>query len=260
METPMMANDGAPTVRARTIGLISHEITHTYFPFIMGTNERKYAWMDEGWATFMPKEIIAGFEPEYDYWARIVQRYENAAGKEAEIAPIIPSYLNTGAYGRIAFYNRPASAYKELEKLLGRKMFKKALLAYMKRWNGKHPLPWDFFFTFNDVTGKNLDWFWKPWFLEAGYPDLKIEEVNTGQGNVNVKVKKLGNIPTRVKVTLVFDDSTTSVKTLKADVWKNGEKFANVKFSVNKKVKKVLLGDAHIPDVNRKNNVYIVND
>ncbi len=256
METPMMANDGAPTVRARTIGLISHEITHTYFPFIMGTNERKYAWMDEGWATFTPKEIIAGFEPDYDYWGGIVRRYENAAGQEAEIAPIIPSYMNRGKYGRIAFYSRPACAYKELEMLLGRKTFKNALLAFMNRWHGKHPLPWDFFFTFNNVTGRDLDWFWKPWFFEAGYPDLKIEEVQTEGKNVDVTVKKTGNIPTRVKVTFVFNDGTKKTKCLKADVWKDGAKYVHVKFSSSKKLSKVLLGDKHIPDENRKNNIF----
>ena len=255
METPMMADDGAPSVRSRTIGLIAHEITHTYFPFIMGTNERKYAWMDEGWATFFPTEIIAGFEPSYDYWQRIVSRYENSAGQEAEIAPIVPSYMNRGKYRRIAFYNRPACAYMELEKLLGRKTFKKALLAYMNRWHGKHPLPWDFFFTFNKVSGQDLDWFWKPWFFEEGYPDLQIEEVQSEDGNYDVTVKKAGNIPTRVKLTFVFEDGSKKVKEFKASVWKYGNKFAHVKIHSGKKLSKVLLGSKHIPDADRTNNI-----
>jgi aminopeptidase N len=48
-----------------------------------------------------------------------------------------------------------------MKDLLGDELFKKCLHEYMNRWHGKHPLPWDFFFTFNDVTKKNLNWFWK---------------------------------------------------------------------------------------------------
>jgi len=256
METPMMADDGAPSLRPPTIGLIAHEITHTYFPFIMGTNERKYAWMDEGWATFFPTEIIAGFEPDYDYWSGIVSRYENAAGKEAELPPIVLSYMNRGKYRRIAFYNRPACAYMELKNLLGRELFKKALLACMQRWHGKHPLPYDFFFTINDVAKKNLDWFWKPWFFEYGYPDLAIESVTVNKDEVKVKIAKLGNVPTRVKVSLVFADGEVQTKELKADVWAKGDKAVTIKFVTNKKVAKVLLGDKHIPDSFRDNNIY----
>jgi len=256
METPMMADDGAPKNRSRTVGLISHEITHTYFPFIMGTNEEKYAWMDEGWATFFPREIVAKFAPDYDYWARTVKGYERAAGNDTELPPIIPSYSNRGRYARTAFYNRPACAYRELEELLGRKLFKKALLEYMNRWHGKHPIAWDFFFTINNVVGKDLSWFWKPWFFQQGYPDLAIKSVNVKNGAVAVKIIKNGNIPTRVKVAFYFDDGTQKVKNLKANVWANGNKSIIVTLKTDKKIKKVVVGDKHIPDSVRENNVF----
>ncbi len=256
METPMMADDGAPKNRSRTIGLISHEITHTYFPFIMGTNEEKYAWMDEGWATFFPTEVIAKFAPDYDYWASRVRAYENAAGNETELPPIIPSYSNRGRFARTAFYNRPACAYRELEELLGRKLFKKALLEYMKRWHGKHPIAWDFFFTINDAVGKDLSWFWKPWFFEQGYPDLAVKDVSAGNGKVTATILKKGNIPTRVKVTFVFADGSKRVKSLKADVWANGASEVKVSLNASKKVKKVVVGDKHIPDSVRSNNTF----
>ncbi len=256
METPMMADDGAPKNRSRTIGLISHEITHTYFPFIMGTNEEKYAWMDEGWATFFPTEVIAEFAPDYDYWARTIRGYEKAAGNDTELPPIIPSYSNRGRFARTAFYNRPACAYRELEELLGRKLFKKALLEYMNRWNGKHPIAWDFFFTINDVVGKDLSWFWKPWFFEQGYPDLAVKNVEIVNGKAIATIAKKGNIPTRVKVTFYFEDGTKSVKLLKANVWSDGKSEIRVTLPTAKKLKKVVVGDKHIPDSVRSNNTY----
>ncbi len=256
METPMMANDGAPEVRSRSLGLVAHEITHTYFPFIMGTNERKYAWMDEGWATFFPRELVNRMEPESDYWARIVGTYERSAGLEEELPPIVLSFSNKGSLARIAFYNRPASAYRELEELLGRDLFKKALLEYMRRWNGKHPLPWDFFNTFNNVTGEDLSWFFNPWFAEYGYPDLAIKDVQKVNGEYDVTIEKVGNIPTRSVVKFIFDDGSSEEVKVSARVWKDNNRFTHVKIKSDKQLTEVKIGNAHIPDVNRKNNSF----
>ncbi|RMD50961.1 MAG: M1 family peptidase [Ignavibacteria bacterium] len=254
METPMMANDGAPNVRARSLGLVFHEITHTYFPFIMGTNERKYAWMDEGWATFFPREVVDEWEPKADYWSRTVRGYERNAGLEEEFPPMLLSFSNKGRYARIAFYNRPATAYRELLELVGRDNFQKAMLEYMRRWNGKHPLPWDFFNTFNDVVKEDLSWFFNPWFAEYGYPDLGIKEIQQDNGGYQVTIEKIGNIPTRVEVTFVFEDGSEQTAKLNAHVWKSGNKFSTISIESDKKLKKVILGNSHIPDSNRENN------
>ncbi|MCB0745651.1 MAG: peptidase, partial [Ignavibacteriae bacterium] len=88
MESPMMANNGAPIDIASHVGLIFHEISHNYFPFMMGTNERKYAWMDEGWAAFYPTEIVDRYSPHYDYLSNRVRNYERNAGNESELPPI----------------------------------------------------------------------------------------------------------------------------------------------------------------------------
>jgi len=256
METPMMANDGAPSVRARSLGLVFHEITHTYFPFIMGINERKYAWMDEGWATFFPREVVDRMEPDADYWSRIVGRYERNAGLEEELPPLLLSFSNKGNLARIAFYNRPASAYRELEELLGRDPFKKAMLEYMKRWNGKHPLPWDFFNTISNVAGEDLSWFFTPWFAENGYPDLALKEVKKESGVYKAIIEKIGNIPTRSVVKFIFDDGSEESVNVSVNVWKTGERFAQVILNSDRNVSEVIIGNSHIPDSNRKNNSF----
>ncbi len=259
METPMMTNDGMPKSKHGIVGLLAHEIAHSYFPFIMGTNERKYAWMDEGWASFFPKEIVDMYDSAYDYWRGRVISYSMNAGKEGELPPVVLSYSYKTKYLRTGFYNRPTNAYKELEKLLGRDLFKKALLEYMHRWNGKHPIPYDFFFTFNDVAKEDLSWFWKPWFFEFGYPDLSIENVNKNNDNVFVTIKKAGNIPTRVEVTFNFEDGTKKIIKKSAGVWQKGNDKIEIKIKTNKKVKSVQVGNKYIPDAVKENNNFILN-
>lgn len=256
MESPMMANNGAPSVLGRHVGLIFHEIAHNYFPFIMGTNERKYAWMDEGWAAFLPTKLVNKIDPDYDYIRRRVADYESKAGKETDLPLITPSYSYKTDLTRLGFYDRPANAYYELQELLGVKLFKEALLQYMDTWNGKHPIPLDFFYIFNDAANEDLSWFWKPWFYEYGYPDLSIKSVDNSKGTIKVKIEKLGNIPTRVKLILEFDDGTIERISKSSRIWKDGNKTIDVSVSSSKKLKIVTLGNKYIPDVDRENNVF----
>ncbi|MCB9258453.1 MAG: hypothetical protein H6612_03790 [Ignavibacteriales bacterium] len=256
METPMMANDGTPISKASHVGLILHEIAHNYFPFMMGINERKYAWMDEGWAAFFPKEVVDKHDNEYDYFNHRVNSYEEKAGNEMELPPMVLSYSYKTRLARTGFYDRPAVAYFELMNLLGRDLFKKALLEYIDRWKGKHPIPLDFFNTINEFTNKDLIWFWKPWFYDFGYPDLAIKNVISENNEIKITVKKIGNIPTSVKLTLYFEDNTTSSFSKSAEVWEDGNETFNVIYKSEIKVKKVVLGDNHIPDINEDNNIY----
>ncbi len=174
MEYPMMVNDGSSSSFGGAAQVTSHEITHSYFPFYMGINEKKYAWMDEGMAVFLPLGYQESADPKYDPRGRRFINYEKAMGNETEMPMMIPSVL-LGVYQdyRNASYNRSAYAYITLEDLLGKAKFKKALHEYMNRWNGKHPMPYDFFFTFNDAAGEDLSWFWKPWFFDRGVVDLR---------------------------------------------------------------------------------------
>lgn len=258
METPMMANDGAPQDRGRSIEVISHEIAHTLMPFYMGTNERKYAWMDEGWASFFPTEIVEGYEPGYNYMEKEVSRYEKTAGDEDELPMITPSFSYKGSFAGIAFYQKPATFYYQLEDLLGRNLFKKCLLAYMDRWHNKHPLPIDFFNTFSNVSGKDLSWFIKPWFYEFGYPDLALEKAAQDGNNLKVTVKKIGNIPTSIRLTLLFKDGTENIINKKASEWMNGKNELQLNIKTDGMVKEVMLGGTDIPDNNRDNNKLIL--
>lgn len=261
MEFPMMVNDGSTKKISRTISLTSHEIAHTYFPFFMGTNERKYAWMDEGWAVMLPFDFVLGEAPDYDRKAVVTTEYAFLAGKELDIPIMIPSI----AYGaqiyrpsyRGASYTKAGMAYQMLRDLLGEKLFKKALHTYMDRWNGKHPIPYDFFYTFDDVVGENMSWFWNPWFFESGYPDLAIGEITEKGEKISVIINRLGNVPVPVSLMVVYSDESELLIEKRADIWKDGKTSITFEIDKGKVFKRLDLGNKYIPDSNLKNNTYL---
>ena len=125
----------------------------------------------------------------------------------------------------------------------------------MNRWNGKHPIPHDFFFTFDNTAGEDLSWFWNPWFFEYGYPDLGISNLVQDEQNVSVTVNKIGNLPTKVEVTFEFENGESKKFTEKANIWKEGNKNYILNIETSEMVKKVVLGNKYIPDINEENNI-----
>ena len=258
MEFPMMINDGSYDIYENTASLTAHEMGHQYFPFYVGTNEQKYAFMDEGWANFLAFSYMETITDFNSRLARNATTYENLAGTENDIPEIIPSLSQPyGAY-RNSAYDRPAVAYEILYDMLGDELFKKAFRDYIQRWNGKHPIPYDFYFTFNDVTGQNLNWFWKPWFFEIGYPDLAFDKVEVHDGKAIVKVINDGIIPVPVKLTVEYENDFSEVFYYKADVWKEGNKIFTTEIDLKGILKQIKLGDIFIPDSNRENNLFLV--
>ncbi len=254
MEFPMMANDGAPDDLADLTGLTYHEVFHNYMPFAMGTNERKWAFMDEGWARFFPTFFLQKQVPEDKYFQRTISAYEEFAGKQNELPPIIPTYIfNDYQTQRMAAYTRPAVAYHILKMTLGDDVFKKALHLYMSRWMGKHPQPADFFQTFTEVTGEDLSWFWQPWFFEYGYPDLSIKEV-TSDGVLVIERK--GSFPVPVEVTVTLENGKNYLISKNAGVWKNSEKLLNIPLENTEAISEIVVGNDLIPDKNRKDNYW----
>jgi len=260
MEYPMIVNDGSDTVLQGTVHVTSHEISHTYFPFYMGINERKYAWMDEGWATMLPFDIQSSEAPGYDPRARNASGLSEAAGKENDIPPIVLSYdLRNPSY-RTASYRRPGAAYEFLRGLLGDDLFKKCLIDFMTMWNGKHPLPYDFFFSFNKTSGQNLDWYFKPWFFEMKYPDLSLELINVNETSAKVKVVNKGGLPLPVKIKIYYlDGQQNEVYNASAKIWEKGVDYLNINLELKKKISKIELGSSQIPDVNLKDNSVKIN-
>ena len=258
MEYPMMVNDNPVENRAESIELTNHEIFHTIFPFYMGTNETKYGWMDEGWATMgewlISPMIDSTIVDEYG-----VAGYENASGTEIDL-PI--TTLTTQQYGTSMFINsypKPAMGYMYVKDLLGDELFYKGLHNYMRNWNGRHPIPYDFFNSMNEGSGKNLNWFWKRWFFDEGVPDLAIAKLTEKGTLKQVLVESKGTKPLPVDLSVLYTDGTSEKIHRNISVWEKGNKTILVSFSSGKKIKTMKLGSTYVPDINKSDNVYKVN-
>ena len=256
MEYPMMINDGTTTNRARTIGLTSHEIAHTYFPFYMGTNEKKYAWMDEGWAVMLNFDFQNQMTDGINQVSRELKTYALVAGREIDLPMMIPSIYLHGRSYRNAAYSRPAIAYHILRDLMGDELFKKALHLYIERWNGKHPLPYDFFYTFDQVHGESLSWFWLPWFFDRGHADLAISEIIQNEEQSEIIVKKIGLLPVPITIKIVYADESEETISHSTSVWKSGKSEYRITIENEKEIIRIELGNNFTPDINKDNNVF----
>lgn len=254
MEYPMIVNNGSYNSKAGTIGVTAHEIAHQYMPFMIGINERKYAFMDEGWAVFFPLDFQDRMVENIKHRARNISAFNTFSGIEIEIPLAVPSFLLRGSSYRISAYSRSSVAYDMLQDLLGKDLFKKALHHYMNSWKGKHPIPWDFFYSFNYATGENLNWFFKPWFFDFAYPDLAIDSYKIEKNKIKIKIEKVGGLPVPLKVKLINKNEIVTEKYFKADIWKNSNQF--FEFSIDLiEFDQIIIGDENIPDIKASNNL-----
>jgi hypothetical protein len=257
MEYPMMVNDNPVEDRAESIELTDHEIFHTMFPFYMGINETKYAWMDEGWATIgewlISPMIDSTIVDEYG-----VASYERSAASEIDL-PIttLSTQLNGTSYF-LNSYPKPAFGYLYVKDMLGDSLFTKALHYYIQQWHGKHPMPYDFFNCMNAGSGKNLNWFWKRWFFDNGYPDLSISSISNKLKSYNVVITSKGTKPVPIDLTVTFADKTTASFHRSVEVWEKGNTSVTVTIPTSQKIVKAELTGVYNVDANKADNVYSV--
>jgi hypothetical protein len=227
MEYPGMVNDGDSRDYTSTLFVTSHEIGHSYFPFNTGLNEQLYAWMDEGLITFFPRKIVAKYTDDSAYvvFADLIKSYNKYAGSIWEMPLMIPS-TNTGFAYRYQAYSRSSVAFYTLSEYLGADTFDLALQEFSRRWEQKHPTPYDFFNTFNKVAGEDLAWFWKPWFFELAYADLALDVANDQMFTIVNK----GGLPVPIHLTIYLKNGKIETMDLPASTWKDGKKTFSVSF------------------------------
>lgn len=259
MEYPMMINDSSVPNDLKDARLTAdHEIAHTYFPFYMGINETRYAFMDEGWATTL--EYLIGIdefgkeESTNSYKNFRVKRWINDPSTESD-QPIISmsSQVSGMGYGSNA-YVKPSLAYLALKDYLGDAMFKKALHHYMDNWNGKHPIPWDFFNSFNTATQKNLNWYWNNWFFSNNYIDLKIDQAQQKNAETNLKISNIGGFAIPFDVVINYADQTTEKLHYTPAVWENHQKKIQLQLKTKKKVAKISIDNDIFMDFTPNDN------
>lgn len=254
MEYPMMCNDsqmGDP-VFAQLVQ--DHEVAHTYFPFYMGINETRYAFMDEGWATTFEyligiaergKEAADRFYKEFRVSSYI---YDSSAEEDQPIITMSTQVSDSG-YGNNS-YGKASLSYIALKDLLGDDLFKKALHTYMDNWNGKHPIPWDFFNSMNSGSGKNLNWFFNNWFFTNNYIDLSVKNV----AKKTILVENVGGFAIPFDVNIVYADDTKETLHQTPGIWQSNQKTATIDLKSKKQIKQIILDGGIFMDATPANN------
>ena len=257
MEYPMMVNDNPVNKREDAITLTVHEIFHTMFPFYMGTNETKYAWMDEGWATIGEWLIAPLIDTNLVDLYGIAQTGATSGSKND--SPIITKTTALNGTGIFtSSYPKPGMGYLFVKDYLGDSLFTKALHHYIDQWLGKHPMPFDFFNSINEGSGKNLNWFWQRWFFDDGVTDLAIAAVDKNEHGYAIKIKNKSAKPLPVDLLLEFSDGTFSKTHETIGVWESGKDTITIQALTTKRLKNVILGSSHVPDKDLSDNTFKV--
>ncbi len=266
MEYPGVSFCSYKATEAGLWGVTDHEFGHNWFPMIVGSNERLYAWMDEGFNSFINKLSTKEFN-EGEYYrgegnmhqqAQRLAQFENFMG---EMEPMIsaPDNLKEMSLGLLG-YQKPAQVLVLLRNsVLGEERFDEAFKEYIHRWAYKHPGPDDFFRTMENVSGEDLGWFWRSWILN----NWKLDQAVTGVSHkknfekvrgATISIKNLEKIPMPVEIEITTVSGNKILKKLPVEVWKR-----NVEWSftvdVSEEIRSVVIDpDKKYPDINSKNN------
>jgi hypothetical protein len=261
MEYPMVAMEAPAEDKDELYNVITHEIGHMWYPMTVGSDERRYAWMDEGFNTF-----INTFS-EQDYWKR-----DDSDKRRSEIQfvtsldqgptpqPIMTPanrYRNNDNLGSLA-YEKPSIMLLALRnKVLGPEVFDTAFREYTRRWAFKHPQPADFFRTIEEISGRDLSWFWRGFFYTTAALDQSVESVKQAADSSSlVTIRNLGPAVMPVELELGLANGTKTTVKLPVEIWYNGNRFVYRVSPGTAVVSARVNPDGLFPDVNPSNDAW----
>jgi len=239
------------------VGLITTEGFSDILEMTRSSRKEVYNYLWKKPEPLVPRYLRLGVKERTSFKGEILERPDEEEAKkivekfkEDEVEAIAVCLLHS--------YANPATFLYILKDLLGETVFKKALHVYMDRWQGKHPTPYDFFFSFNDGSRQNLNWLFHPWFFEYGYVDLAIESISGQPGNYTIVVKKDGLYPAPIRLRISFDDHSEEIVQHTAKVWKEGNNTFTFNLNTSKIIKKAELFDPIISDAVPGDNLYLI--
>ena len=262
MEYPGIIFCGYRDKTASLWGVTDHEFGHNWFPMIVGSNERKFAWMDEGFNTFINFYSTDAFN-KGEYKNRKFDMHAIAKSMFRETAdPImsIPDVIQTRNLGWEA-YNKPGFGLRILrEHILGADRFDYAFKNYLNKWAFKHPTPMDFFRAMEDGAGEDLGWFWKAWFYELWRLDQSVKDVDyVEQDPAKGAVITIENLDKMAMPAVVEVELTSGEKerfTFPVEIWQRGSSWT-FRTSTKLPIKSVVVDPDHsFPDMDSKNNTW----
>jgi hypothetical protein len=270
MEYPMITFDNAEDEK-ELYYTIAHEHGHEWFPMIVGSNERLYAWMDEGFNTFIdwfsfrdryPTDTTRYQSLEFGSmraYQAFLRSYRGAESPIIETQDRSPNGLMSGwnAYGK------PAVALHFLrEQVVDSGAFDDAFREYVRRWAFKHPQPADFFRTMNNALGEDLSWFWRGWFLRSDHLDQAVDSVvqrdSAGQTLTAVFLSSRLEMVAPVELLVGYGDGSARTIKLPVETWRRGQRavWGQLTPAAAKPVRITIDPRGVYPDVDRTNNVW----
>jgi hypothetical protein len=262
MEYPMfvMVHYGSDDP-ASIFGTINHEHGHEWFPMIVGSNERRYAWMDEGFNTYLNAFAQEGRYPGQSAYPTYLKNWADAvaAGTQSPLMTA-PDNIDPNALGAIG-YRKPAVVMLTLRNhVVGRDTFDAAFREYIRAWSFKHPTPGDFFRTIENSTGEDLSWFWRAFFYTTDVLDIGIDSVSMrtadGEQFAVIELRRNTSIPFPVRLRLAYADGTTQDVSLPVNIWARGNRFEAVVPARARVVGVRLWPDPSVPDWNSANDTW----
>jgi hypothetical protein len=241
-------------------GVTDHEFGHIWFPMIVGSNERLFAWMDEGLNTFINSLSSVDFN-NGEYKTPSTDLHQMAeVFTNAKIEPILtaPDCLKEDNLGTLAYY-KPASGLIMLrEQILGASRFDEAMKTYVARWAFKHPTPDDFFRTIENVSGEDLNWFWRSWFVNNWRFDQAINNVkyikNDPKLGAVITIANLEKMPLPVILEYKYKSGQKKRIQLPVEIWQRNTVWS-FKLASTEAIDSITLDPDHVfPDVNTQNN------
>jgi Peptidase family M1 domain len=269
MEYPGIVFDGINDKGKELYWVTSHEIGHNWFPMVVGSDERRYAWMDEGFNTFI--DVYASEQFNHgEYAPKRDGEYAPGGGNPAD--EIISTLIDSAApvimtepdavpekYRHPFTYFKPAFGLVLLrEQVLGADRFDDAFRRYIHQWAFKHPQPADFFRSMENSGGEDLSWFWKEWFYHNWKLDLAILDAKYKDGDpakgLLVTVANLEKMAMPFKLEVLLKDGSKKTIQCPVESWLQ-QKWVTIEVQTHGAVESVKLDpENQLPDIDRKNN------
>ncbi|RAR75423.1 M1 family metallopeptidase [Flavobacterium aciduliphilum] len=243
-------------------GVTDHEFGHGWFPMIVGSNERLFAWMDEGFNTFINGLSSQDFN-NGEYKQRNPNMHQMAGmltNPDMEPVMAAPDNLKEANLGFLAYY-KPGSGLDMLRNnILGVDRFDKAFRTYVERWAFKHPMPDDFFRTIENVAGEDLGWFWRGWFLNNWSLDQGISKVKYVKGDAKngaqITIDNYDKMVMPVVLDIKTKSGTVMRKNLPVEIWQRNKSWT-FKVDTKEELESITLDPDNVfPDRNDENNIW----
>jgi len=241
-------------------GVTDHEIGHTWFPMVVGSDERRYAWMDEGFNTFLNHySSLAYYDQEPPQRGRTgpesVARFMESALADQPIMTR-PDVQRPMALGFLA-YSKPGYGLVLLrEVVLGPERFDAAFNEYIDRWSFKHPQPADFFRTMEDVSGSDLGWFWRGWFYGTDKLDQAVDSVTVEEGVTSIHLSNREGLVMPTTLEIGFADGSSVRRDFPVEIWARSDSYALPLRDAPEVTSVTLDPDGVLPDVERSNDTW----